>query len=298
VARGADPFVLRSFSPVTTIGGGWIVDPLPPARKAIWPDGLDHENLGERLRALIERRPDGVAAKQVAVLLGVNHAEVSRLLTGSDRFLLAEDHWVGREAVEGLERTALAAVEEHHRARPHERGIPLAELKQSLGTAQWLATATLARLELEGKLTYRDGLASVPGHQPRVSGGSGTIDQLVARISAADLAPPSTAELTASLGSSDIPAALRVAVGQGLLVPVERDRHYSPEAIERFVDTLVEVGRAGSITPAQIRDRLGISRKFLIPLLEWADARGITVREGEGRTLRPGTQLPWRIPVT
>jgi selenocysteine-specific elongation factor len=46
------------------------------------------------------------------------------------------------------------------------------------------------------------------------------------------------------------------------------------------------MGRQGPIVPAAVRDRLGISRKYLIPLLEWADGRGITVREGEGRRLR------------
>jgi selenocysteine-specific elongation factor len=46
------------------------------------------------------------------------------------------------------------------------------------------------------------------------------------------------------------------------------------------------MGQQGTIIPAAVRDRLGISRKYLIPLLEWADERGITVRVGEGRRLR------------
>jgi selenocysteine-specific elongation factor len=49
---------------------------------------------------------------------------------------------------------------------------------------------------------------------------------------------------------------------------------------------LKDLGEKGSISPAQVRDRLGISRKYLIPLLEWADDRGITVRVGEARELR------------
>jgi len=41
----------------------------------------------------------------------------------------------------------------------------------------------------------------------------------------------------------------------------------------------------GAATPAVLRDRLGLTRKFLIPLLEWADRRGITRRDGDARTL-------------
>jgi selenocysteine-specific elongation factor len=89
-------------------------------------------------------------------------------------------------------------------------------------------------------------------------------------------------------------ASLRLAVAEGELEPVERDRHYSREALERFVGTLLEMGKSDLITPGQVRDRLGISRKFLIPLLEWSDARGITVRAGEGRRLGKG-KLPWGI---
>jgi hypothetical protein len=49
---------------------------------------------------------------------------------------------------------------------------------------------------------------------------------------------------------------------------------------------LQDMGRLGAISPAAVRDRLGISRKFLIPLLEWADDQGITIREGDGRRVR------------
>ena len=54
----------------------------------------------------------------------------------------------------------------------------------------------------------------------------------------------------------------------------------------RFIQALQDMGQAGPIVPAAVRDRLGVTRKYLIPLLEWADGRGITVREGEGRRLK------------
>ena len=41
-----------------------------------------------------------------------------------------------------------------------------------------------------------------------------------------------------------------------------------------------------SMTAAEFRDLLGTSRKYAVPLLEWFDARGITVRSGDLRTLR------------
>jgi selenocysteine-specific elongation factor len=81
---------------------------------------------------------------------------------------------------------------------------------------------------------------------------------------------------------------LRLAAASGRVEAVERDRYYAREALEQFTGVLHELGQEGSIVPGKIRDRLGISRKFLIPLLEWADAHGITIRVGEGREIRKG----------
>jgi selenocysteine-specific elongation factor len=294
VARGGDPFVLRGFSPVVTIGGGRVLDPLPPRKKASWPDALASDEPLARLNALVERRSSGVADAQVPVLLGVRPEIAGDLLRQADAFTHAEDHWVRRETIENLAASALKGIQEFHRTRPADRGMPLAELRQNLRTTPWIASAVLDFLEKDGALVARDGIAWAAGFSPRVQGGSDQVNRLVSHIRKAGLTPPSTAELGQALGAKDLAASLRLAVSAGDLEPVERDRHYSREALELFVVTLRELGKSGLITPGQVRDRLGITRKFLIPLLEWSDARGITVRAGEGRRLGSG-QLPWRI---
>jgi selenocysteine-specific elongation factor len=71
---------------------------------------------------------------------------------------------------------------------------------------------------------------------------------------------------------------------EGVVVPVGKDRFYEAGALARERDRIViAVTELVPATPAAIRDRLGRSRKWLIPLLEWCDAQGITVRQGDGR---------------
>ena len=294
VARGGDPFVLRGFSPVITIGGGRVLDPLPPRRRVAWPDAIASDDPMLRLHALVERRASGVTEAQVPVLLGVPPETAGGLLRQSDLLVHAEDHWVRRETIEHLATSALQAVNQFHQARPAERGMPLAELRQSLRTTPWIVATVLGILEKDGTLVTQDGIVRVAGFTPRVKGGNEQVNRLVAHIRKAGLTPPSTAELGQALGATDLAASLRLAVTAGDLEPVERDRHYSREALERFVGTLRELGKSGLFTPAQVRDRLGITRKVLIPLLEWSDSRGITVRAGEGRRLGTG-QLPWEV---
>jgi selenocysteine-specific elongation factor len=80
-------------------------------------------------------------------------------------------------------------------------------------------------------------------------------------------------------------AALREAVRSGRLVAVERDRSYDPAALAGFGEHVRALGATGEISPAALRERTGLTRKHLIPLLEWCDRQRITVRVGEGRRL-------------
>jgi len=78
---------------------------------------------------------------------------------------------------------------------------------------------------------------------------------------------------------------------EGVVVAVGRDRYYEAEALRRDVDRLVSILKEeGAATPAKLRDRLGRSRKWLIPLLEWCDTQGITQRRGDLRVLGSGVR--------
>jgi selenocysteine-specific elongation factor len=70
----------------------------------------------------------------------------------------------------------------------------------------------------------------------------------------------------------------------GKLVRISEDLVYLPEQIDRIVSELRAM--EGSFTVAQFRDRTGLSRKYAVPLLEWADKEGLTIRQGDERRLR------------
>jgi selenocysteine-specific elongation factor len=176
-------------------------------------------------------------------------------------------------------------VREFHRRQPAAPGIPLETLRRSLHVAEWLAEAALGDLLAARRIHSSYGVVRLSGFEPRVDGGDAEIDRLVEILGRAGLAPPNLAELEQATGRRDVAAILRLAAAKGRVEAVERDRYYTGEALARFTDAVREVGQAGDIHPAALRDRLGISRKFLIPLLEWADGRGITVRTGDVRRL-------------
>jgi selenocysteine-specific elongation factor len=285
VARAGDRFVLRSFSPVTTIGGGRVLDPLPPRRRTAWPAGLSSTERAAQFRSALQRRPGGIERSLLPILLGVPEAEAQEIARQESQARLLGSLWVASEVVEQTAFRALSLVREYHRQHSSDPGMPLETLRHSLPVNEAISEAALEDLIRTGRLRRRNGVAALAGFAPRVTGGEAEIDRIVQILSAAELAPPSVAELERSTGRRDLHPLLRLAAARGKVEAVERDRYYAREALDRFTGVLTDLGRQGPIVPAAVRDRLGISRKFLIPLLEWADGRGITVREGDARRL-------------
>jgi selenocysteine-specific elongation factor len=286
VARAEDRFVLRSYSPVTTIGGGRVLDPWPPRRRSVWPPGLASADPAERFRSMLDRRPNGIRSAALPILLGLPASAATEIARRERGARLLGDLWVTPAAVEEAGTRALALLREYHRGHPSDPGMPLETLRHALRAQAAVVEAALGDFARAGRLRLRDGLVVLAGFVPRVVGGDAEIDRVVRILTEAHLSPPSVAELERSTGRRDLLAVLRLAAARGQVEAVERDRYYVRGALDQFVEILSEMGQHGPIIPAAVRDRLGISRKYLIPLLEWADGRGITVREGDGRRLK------------
>jgi selenocysteine-specific elongation factor len=286
LARSEDRFVLRSYSPVTTIGGGRVLDPLPPRRRTPWPAGLASRESDERFRSLLTRRSKGIPVPVLPILMGLSRSAAVAVAEKEPGARLLGDLWVTNASVEQVGARALGILKEYHRQHPSAVGMPLETLRHSLRSQDAVVEAALADFGRAGRLRRSDGVVTLAGFAPRVAGGDAEIDRVVGILLDANLTPPSIAELEQATGRRDLQSLLRLAAASGRVEAVERDRYYTREALERFAGVLKDLGEKGPISPSQVRDRLGISRKYLIPLLEWADDRGITVREGEGRRLR------------
>ena len=152
VARGGDRFVVRSYSPVTTIGGGRVLDPDPPRRRAAWPAALGGPSPAERLPALLERRPAGIATAALPVLLGLPPAEaeaVARAGTTSGWWAIAG---CARPLLRELGARALASLKAYHRTHPSDRGMPLETLRHGLRAPEALVERALADAAAAGRL--------------------------------------------------------------------------------------------------------------------------------------------------
>jgi selenocysteine-specific elongation factor len=284
VARGGDRFVLRSYSPVVTIGGGVVLDPFPP-RRAAWPAGLEDRAAPVRLPALITRRPRGVPIGELPLLLGLPDAECRRLVEGLRDISVIGSTLITKALTARLREDAVRLVQAFHAAHPAERGLSLETLRRGLRGPEEVIGSVVSGMARREELRIADGIAAIPGFVPRLAGGEADLERIVAILNEAGLTPPTVAELEQATGLTGILGALRFGAKDGRVIAVETDRYFYPTHLNRFLDTLRELGAQGTLTPPAIRDRTGLSRKYLIPLLEYADRVGVTRRVGDVRVI-------------
>jgi len=135
--------------------------------------------------------------------------------------------------------------------------------------------------EVAGAVVRRPGWKATLESHAGDSGG-----RLVRRLTDAKWQVPTVAELQQEFADLAVPPLLAHLAREGGVEQVDQERYAAKPALEEFRRTLEETLRElGRATPAQLRDRTGLSRKYLIPLLEWADRRGITRRQGDARVL-------------
>ncbi len=291
VARAGDRFVIRSYSPVTTIGGGVVLEPLPPKRTRI--DGRETfftalEDPEARIPALLEAAAErGVGRDRLPILSGLTPGRADEALDGLDTVAVGGRVFDGAAAAAIRDRI-LDAVDAHHRDTPLQPGIDPEALRRAAGegAAPALVEHVLERL-LGEELVMRRGAVGRPGHEPRLTPDQERLrDRLLEALAAAGLAAPRLDELREAEGGEgpELDDLVALLEARGALVRVEHDLFLDARAVEQAVDrirTQLE-GREG-LSPGDFREVLGVSRRHLIPLLEYFDRVGVTAGGPSGR---------------
>jgi selenocysteine-specific elongation factor len=296
VARAGDRFVLRSYSPVTTIGGGVVVDPgnwepEGQRRRRAAPIAAPQAADADLVALLVRRRgPRGLTQAMLEVLAGMERARLAAAVSAAVRAGLVESGgWlVAAAEVETLSRRLGEVLDGFHADHPLEAGMSIQSWRASVGEVpRPLVDLAERALTAAGRVERDTTLVRRSGWAPHLAGRDQQLRQaLLAALQRAGGEPPSVGELAAQHPGADVPGILRLMAREGLVVAVGKDRFYEISALraerDRIVTFLTEVGSA---TPAALRERLGRSRKWLIPLLEWCDTQGITLRKGDERVL-------------
>ena len=286
VARGRDRFVLRQASPAVTIGGGVIVDPMPthPRAKPWSASGLDMAATVRRMVA--DAGTAGVAVADLPVRVGIAPGDVDGIINDLRADVArCGNVLVSNAALSELHARLLSLLNEFHVASPMEPGAALEAIRSRLGSGP-AVDRVIAAANARSEVMLDHGIMRLASWSPTLSDAQGaTLEQLRGVLRSAGREPPDVDELIAAHGES-IPGLLRMLEREGAAVRVDQGRYYDASVLEDVIATLKEGMESGrEYSPAQLRELLGVSRKFLIPLLEYCDRRRITARVGGGRVL-------------
>jgi len=302
VALPGDRFVVRSYSPIVTIGGGTVLDVVPPRFKRKTPALLAHLTLLERgtpAQILEEHlKQAGAAGARGADLRARTAFGPERLpalldeLQKAGAIVAVDREWyLHREANDRLRSQTLGLLEAFHAENPLRAGISREELRSRAGNAQErVFDQLLTRLEAEGVVRSERDQVRLAAHTIKLNAEQQkVVSGLEADFLRAGAAPPSPEEALAKLGvkGTERHELFQLLVAERRLVRVKESLYFHADALGAVQDKLIACLREKKdIGPADVKDLLGITRKYAIPLMEYFDAQRITVRQGERRVLR------------
>ncbi|MDI3316095.1 MAG: selenocysteine-specific translation elongation factor [Bacillota bacterium] len=297
VARG-DRFVIRSYSPARAIGGGDVIDPVRRVRRGdrAGLERLERLARGDRvevLRSFLDD-PRPWSLEELARAVEARPAELGPLLEGLARrgeaSQAAEGVWLGRNAEEALLERLAARLRQHLEANPLRHGLPREELRQALlpDLSPRAFGQLLERWAAGGRLRLRGELVQPAGWEPRLSpAAAGAAARVEEALRTRPFDPPDPQGLELPRGAPPLAEVLRYLQESGR---IERagtfwfHRSAVEEAVRRVREHFLREPR---LTLAQLRDLLGTTRKYAVPLAERLDELGVTRRAGDDRVPGP-----------
>lgn len=276
LTRG-DRFVLRDAGRAVTFGGGRVLDPMPPRERAgprrrrltLLPV-LDGDDPRAALKALVEH--EGQIASETAVLR-------AGLVDAPKDTLRLADVFVSERRLTELATRLRDVVHSWHRTKPLEKGIPREQARNALELPPGVFDALLDVVDdiVDEGAHVRLASFVVELHPEQEAERTRLLEVLETNA----YTPPLKAELTApsDLVHSMITAGDLVEVGDFFISASQAND------ARRLVREHIE--SSGPATVAEIRDLLGTTRKYAVPLCEWLDQTGATRRQGDVRVLGP-----------
>lgn len=299
VAAAGDPFVLRTYSPMRVVGGGVITDAHPRKRRP------SQGTTG--MRDLNPERPDRLVAQllktagsssfseaELQVRGGLSPEGLQEALTylrDNGEVVAGRGHrWYCAEAIEEVSRAMVTALEQLHQAKPHWTYAPLSSITDALVKTPEQREAVrlaLARLSDRGIIDIKGERLRLAAHTTQWPAQLARIREAVlSQLRQAGLASPSVVEMAQAAGASgtDCREVLEALVEAGEVIALAPGIFVNREVVSQARERVVAfLQQHGQMSIGEARDLLGISRKYLLPLLEMFDRAGITQRRGDVR---------------
>ncbi|MDX2502478.1 MAG: selenocysteine-specific translation elongation factor [Deltaproteobacteria bacterium] len=302
-----DRFVVRSYSPVRTIGGGQVLNPIPQKHKRLRDDVV------EGLQQLADDDPEAVISQQIqqAGYGGVSFAHLKIMTNLTDKQLdTACQHLLSQKTIiqtdkekriflhqstfDQLKQRASEYLGAYHADNPLKAGMPKEELKSKFPqlSDSKVFNLILNQMIKSNQIVQEENTVRLSDHRVALGADQSKIRKKILDLyHQGSLQPPYFRDVPNLLDvdphhTNDV---MLLLVEEGQIVKTKDDLYFHIDAITELKNRLVNFLKTnGDITTPQFKEMTGASRKFVIPLIEYFDASKVTLRVGDSRKLRGG----------
>ncbi len=299
-----DRYVLRSYSPVRTIGGGEVINALPGRKKKRFSETVLLEmntlHTGE-VSALIELfvssgRFQGLDPAELPFLTNNNKKKLDEVLKKlmSQKRLAQYDKERGTlihaDLLKKAREEILNTLSQYHKDYPLKVGLIKEELRTRTAGSKnpKLFSHLISQLTQEDFIVQEKELVRLKDHQVTLAQDQEeTRKKLEEMYAKSGLQPPYVKEWKDEFPGDTGREVLDVMTKEGILIKVSEGLYFHRRAIGELEGRLVDfLKKNREITTPQFKDMTGTSRKYAIPLIEYFDRAQVTVRVGDSRVLR------------
>jgi selenocysteine-specific elongation factor len=305
VAMARDRFVIRSYSPVTTVGGGIIIDPLSKkhkrnSEKALFEfDRLYGGTDSERVARIIERSGiEGIDLLELVIRTGIHQSCLKKILksmTSESKVVILEgdeSRFIFFPVFQNFQMKIMQELRAYHERHPLKEGILKEELRNITDrfVNPRLFNMAVKDLESKGEMVIERENLRIAGHRVDLKGDLDELRNTMEGIYlGAGLTPPTIKEVMEKFVHQKnlAESVLNVMLKERTLDKINEDLYFHKQILvklrENYKNLLIKDAKA---TPASFKELTGLSRKFIIPLMEYFDISKLTIRAGDYRILR------------
>ncbi len=300
----ADRCVLRSFSPLRTIAGARIINPVAKKVKRHSPEVEELYEMahayGEKLIGMqLERSGSaGLSFRQLKTMTDMEGKALEKALQdmgGRQEALVFDKEnrvYVSGGVVQRLCTDVIKYVDGYHQRNPLRQGISRGELASgwAVGVPDKLLHFLLERLVRKGELVNEQQVLRLPEHKVSLAADQEKLrSRILEEYTNSGLEPPTVKQLLEKLDlkPKEAEPVLRLLAENKELIKINADFYFSPQAVDRLKAMLKDYfSQNEEMGPVDFKELTGLSRKFAIPLLEFMDKEKLTIRVGDKRQLR------------
>ena len=292
VVLSGDRYIIRSFSPLNTIGGGEILDPHPIKRRK--KTGIDDLTVFEKgdLREKIETKVKrshfhGCPVSEIegwilADLPELKSATAQLLKQGSLKQV--QDILLHRDGISSFSEALKAILEKYHRDNPLKPGMPKEELRAKIRIDQRVFNSLAS---MTNDVAVEKDMLRLKAFKVSLSNADeGTKDKILSALTKGGFLPPVKTELAQQLAvtEKELNDHLMLLAKEGSVIKINTSIYLTREQYDKMIVLLKDFfSKKPEITVADFRDVLGTSRKYALPFLEFLDSSKITIRVGDIR---------------